>query len=433
MTVILESGYSLPSGDQPLTHARIAHSLNWLSGGTASASSTATGFFAGAPNNSLTYERWKPSSVTATWEYDHGSSAECDYCCVAAHTFGTNNNTILVEYDGASRTNLLTYSEQLDQWSTTSSITLTQDATIAPDGNTTAEILAKNAGTFVYMARKGITVAGQEYTASIYLKQGTAAVTAIRLYKDVTEGEPLNTLSIDWSDPDATGTDVGNGWYRFSITATAVDTGINVLIYPAGSSVGTGTVFAWGAQLEEGTKATPYIKTTASTASSTWYALTEYTTLTSDEPIMFIFEPETRQRWRISITGGTAPEVGVIKFGTAMQMERPIYGGVAPIPMARQTILRSNYSETGEYLGRVQQRSYLSASYSWQHLTSDWVRANWPDFQRAAEAEPFWLAWRPGTFGDVGYCQVDEVPIPSNMGIRDLLSVSMSVRARGYD
>jgi hypothetical protein len=267
MTVILESGYSLPSGDKPLTYARIAHSLNWLSGGTASVSSTATGFFANAPLNTLTYERWKPASVTATWEYNHGSAAEADYCCIAAHTMGTNGNSVQVQY---------------------------------------------------------------------------------------------------WTG-------------------------------------------------------------------SAWADLCPVTAVTSDEPIMVIFEPETRQRWRISITGGTAPEVGVIKFGTAMQMERPIYGGVAPIPMARQTILRSNYSETGEYLGRVQQRSYLSASYSWQHLTSDWVRANWPDFQRATEAEPFWLAWRPGTFGDVGYCQVDEVPIPSNMGIRDLLSVSMSVRARGYD
>ena len=61
------------------------------------------------------------------------------------------------------------------------------------------------------------------------------------------------------------------------------------------------------------------------------------------------------------------------------------------------------------------------------------MRANWPSFQKASEAEPFWIAWRPATFGDVGFAQLDEVPIPSNMGIRDLMQVSMSVRARGYD
>lgn len=267
MTVILESGYSLPSGDKPLTYARIAHSLNWLSGGAATASSTATGFFANAPLNTLTYERWKPSSVTATWEYDHGSSNECDYCCIAAHSMGSNGNSIQVQY---------------------------------------------------------------------------------------------------WTG-------------------------------------------------------------------SAWADLCPVTAVSNDEPIMVIFEPETRQKWRISITGGTTPEVGVVKFGLAMQMQRPIYGGIAPIPMARQTILRSNYSETGEYLGRAKQSTYLAASYAWQHLTSDWVRANWPNFQQASEAEPFWLSWRPATFGDVAYCQTNATPVPSNMGIRDLLSVSMDVRARGYE
>lgn len=267
MTVILETGYTLPSGDRPLTHARIAHSLNWLFGGTVSASSTATGFFANGPLNTLTYERWKPSTVAATWEYDHGSAVECDYCCIAAHTMGTNGNSIQVQYfDGA-----------------------------------------------------------------------------------------------NWID------------------------------------------------------ASPVVP------------------ITTDEPIMCIFEPETRQEWRVSITEGTPPEIGVIKFGASLQMEQPIYAGVAPIPMARQTILRSNYSETGEYLGRTKQRTHLVASYAWEHLSSNWVRANWPNLQSAIETEPFWLAWRPATFGDVGFCQVDQVPIPSNMGINDLMSVSMSVRARGYE
>lgn len=255
------------SPSQSFKTARIAHSNNWLSGGTATASSTATGFFADAPLNTLTYERWKPTSATATWEYDHGSAAECDYCCIAAHTMGTNGNTLQVQYY--------------------------------------------------------------------------------------------------------------NG--------------------------------------------------------STWVDLVPSSAITSNEPIMALFTDQTRQRWRISISGGTAPEIGVIKFGKALQMERPIYGGHAPVKFARQTILRSNYSETGEYLGRVKQRNYLSTSYSWTHLTASWVRANWTSLQKAVEAEPFWIAWRPETFGDVAFSQVDEVPIPSNMGIRDLMQVDMTIRARGYD
>jgi hypothetical protein len=268
MSVFFEAGYTKPGDDYGLTHARIAHSLNWLSGGTATASKTAaTGYFVNAPLNTLTYERYKPASMNFNWEYDHGSASECDYCCIAAHTFGTNGNSLSVQYyDGAA-----------------------------------------------------------------------------------------------------------------------------------------------------------------------WQAVLASTAVSSDEPIIVIFEPETRQRWRIVLSGGTAPEVGVVKFGKAMQMERPLYGGHTPVAMARDTALRSNYSETGEYLGRVKKRTMLSTSYNWQHLSATWIRTNWPSFQLATEAEPFWIAWRPETVGDVAYAQLDQVPAPENMGIRDLMSVSMSIRARGYD
>jgi hypothetical protein len=267
MTVIFQTGYSLPGGDQPLTHARIAHANNWLSGGTATASSTASGFFANAPLNTLTYERWKPTSSSATWEYDHGSSAAVNYCAIAAHTMGTSGNILQIQY---------------------------------------------------------------------------------------------------WSG-------------------------------------------------------------------STWVGVISGTAVPDNSPIFAIFGLQTRQRWRIVISGGTAPDIGVIKFGRAMQMEQPIYGGHAPVTLSRQTILRSNYSETGEYLGRAKQRNYLSTSYSWTHLHADWVRTNWLPFQKAIEAEPFWIAWRPATFGDVGFAQVDEVPVPSNMGVKDFMSVDMTIRARGYD
>lgn len=267
MGVIFQSGYSLPGGDEPLTHARIAHSLNWLSGGTAVASSTATDYFADAPMSTLTYEKWKPNSVTATWEYNHGSTSQCNYCVIGAHTMGTNGNSVQVQY---------------------------------------------------------------------------------------------------W-----------NG--------------------------------------------------------STWSNLTAVTAVTDDMPIMAIFGAQTRQRWRISITGGAAPEIGVIKFGLALQMERPIYGGHAPIDLARTTILRSNYSETGEFLGRTKQRSYLQSEFSWNHLTAAWVRTNWKTLQKAVETEPFFIAWRPGSFSEVVFGQTDQVPIPENMGIRDLMSVQLSVRGRGYD
>jgi hypothetical protein len=294
MTVLYEPGYSLPQTDYPLTHARIAHSNNWLTGGKVSGgdgskllqengdalllesgdnilleaqNSTATGYYATAPDGTLTYEFWKPASLPSTWEYNHTSSAECDYCAIAAHTMGTNGNSLQVQYHD------------------------------------------------------------------------------------------------------------GSGWVDLVIS----------------------------------------------------------TAITSDEPIFAIFSATTASRWRIRVSSGTAPEIGVVKFGSAFQMQRPLFGGHSPIDMARQTILRSNYSETGEYLGRTKKRRFHATGYEWNHLTAAWIEENWPSMQSAVESEPFFIAWRPHTKEGVGFCQTDGVPIPSNMGIRDLMTVSLSVRARGYD
>lgn len=267
MTVLFQQDYAPQSDDMPMSHARIAHAGNWLDDGSTFGSATNPDSRVVSAKNTLTYERWQPSSMPGWWEYSHSGAAECDNCCIAAHTMGSNGNSLRVQYY--------------------------------------------------------------------------------------------------------------NG--------------------------------------------------------SAWIDLIANTPIEDDSPIMVFFQPQTRSRWRIYVSGGTVPEIRVVKFGKALQLGRPIYGGHTPLPLARQTMLRSNYSETGEYLGRTVQRTYQSSSFSWRHLSSYWVRANWPTLQRAIEAEPFFIAWRPVKFGDVGFCQVDEVPVATNMGIADLMEASMTVRARGYD
>jgi hypothetical protein len=53
--------------------------------------------------------------------------------------------------------------------------------------------------------------------------------------------------------------------------------------------------------------------------------------------------------------------------------------------------------------------------------------------QRAVETEPFFIAWRPSSFGEVAYGRAMGVPIPSNSGTRDLMSVELQMRALSYD
>lgn len=109
MTVILQTGYRLPVDQSPLSHARIAHARNWIDGGTVAASSTDPSYFADAPLNTLTYEKWKPNgSSSETWEYNHGFSVTCDYCALAGHTLGTSGATLAVQYyDGSAWQDLI--------------------------------------------------------------------------------------------------------------------------------------------------------------------------------------------------------------------------------------------------------------------------------------------------------------------------------------
>lgn len=92
MSVKIDSGFS-PT--VPLTHSRIGMDTITRTG-TVTASSTETGYSANAPANPLTYEYWKPATMAATWAVDAGEEVTIDYCGIAAHTLGTNGNTVIV-------------------------------------------------------------------------------------------------------------------------------------------------------------------------------------------------------------------------------------------------------------------------------------------------------------------------------------------------
>jgi len=94
---------------------------------------------------------------------------------------------------------------------------------------------------------------------------------------------------------------------------------------------------------------------------------------------------------------------------------------------------RQNTSETGEFLGSTKQRVGLMTSHTWQHIDADWVRETWRPFQVASEGVPFFIAWRPETFAEVVLMNPTQFNSPSNMGIRNLMTVGFSGRGHGYD
>lgn len=265
MTVVFEPDYTLPVGDYPLTHARIAHNRNWLSGGiTSNSDEPATGYFKAGPDNTLTFEKWKPVDLSdfRYWEYTHTEIADCDYCCI-----------------------------------------LMQEVPVGPE----------------------IDIRVQYYDENTWISVSAITETVGSLY-----------------------------WFTFT--------------------------------------------------------------------------PTRAQRWRVRFRNNidnTGWPVVVVKFGKALQMPRPLFQGHTPFGFERNTEMRSLESETGEFLGATVQRRFVLTSYAWQNLDPTWIRANFFDLQAALEEEPFFIAWRPNGYPEVGFCRAQQSPKATNTGPRDLMDLTI--------
>jgi len=176
--------------------------------------------------------------------------------------------------------NVLLWSESFEQsgWSTTGA-TITPKSAVGPTGELSASKLVSNAGVsgrkFVYQY---CTVTAQKYTYSVYLKAGE--FTTATLWFDTTaivEGSYypayilINLATGVSSNPAIVSmTPVGNGWYRCVASATFTTGGVYPIALSIGAPnggdyVGDGVsgIYIWGAQLETGSTANEYIRTTS--------------------------------------------------------------------------------------------------------------------------------------------------------------------------
>jgi hypothetical protein len=144
-------------------------------------------------------------------------------------------------------TNQYTYSEDLTQWTTSGSPTITANDSISPDGTTNADRVEFNASTnLVY---NGVTGSVGTNVLTVYAKAKSGTAQKFRFFANGT---------INFSS-DQTATDQ---WQRFEFVFTyaAVTAGL------AGASTGASDVLFWGFQHEVSSYATSYIPTTSASA-----------------------------------------------------------------------------------------------------------------------------------------------------------------------
>lgn len=207
-------------------------------------------------------------------------------------------------YDGKTvakaEENLLTQSGNVAVWTQLLGASRTANATVAPDGTTTAGSLTVDSSTgrhFVSSTRGGIAPIGSTITGSVFLKASTYGFASVQLSNDtVSAGTPRYTISVDLSNGTIGGfaansgvsgqtasvVSAGNGWYRVILTMTTVGAGggdgLNIIVTPmptngstytdGGAALpsftgdGTSGIFIWGAQVELRSTATAYTPTT---------------------------------------------------------------------------------------------------------------------------------------------------------------------------
>lgn len=246
-----------------------------------------------------------------------------------------------------SRTNQFPYSSEFDNsaWNTSNS-NVTANQITAPDGTVTADKISADATATEarYVNDDTSITSGNVYTQSVFAKAGEVTVLQIAPstgFSSRYQNFDLSTGQLGNGDVESASiTAYPNGWYRCTVTQTAITTISGRMVMAFATVPGDGRIpspnislgdglYLWGAQLEVGSFATSYIPTSGSTVTraadlasisgtnfAEWYNPTESSIICSYSHIMSTYPIASgnERLYRFRAVGGNDTRIDFVTY-----------------------------------------------------------------------------------------------------------------------